>query len=139
MAHVQTLTVQEHRTGCWEKFEEVTPGITFAFYFDFLCAKSSQGSRDFLRLLKWSGSIPLFLVGVKRLLNVLCFKNIGSPGLLAIMFTSWCRCMASSLVRTGFVRGSTTQGNGCYQHRCIDNTLQVYWGFGIAAYILWKS
>lgn len=35
------------------------------------------------------------------------------------------RCMASSLVRTGFVRGSTTQGNGCYQHRCINNTLQV--------------
>ncbi|WOK99198.1 leishmanolysin-like peptidase [Canna indica] len=34
------------------------------------------------------------------------------------------RCMASSLVRTGFVRGST-QGNGCYQHRCIDNTLEV--------------
>ncbi|KAL5144529.1 Leishmanolysin-like peptidase [Glycine soja] len=27
------------------------------------------------------------------------------------------RCMASSLVRTGFVRGSMTQGNGCYQHR----------------------
>lgn len=35
------------------------------------------------------------------------------------------RCMASSLVRTGFVRGSTTQGNGCYQHRCINDTLQV--------------
>lgn len=35
------------------------------------------------------------------------------------------RCMASSLVRTGFVRGSTTQGNGCYQHRCINNTLEV--------------
>ncbi|KAG6626742.1 hypothetical protein CIPAW_15G072700 [Carya illinoinensis] len=31
------------------------------------------------------------------------------------------RCMASSLVRTGFVRGSMTQGNGCYQHRCINN------------------
>ncbi|CAI8606411.1 unnamed protein product [Vicia faba] len=35
------------------------------------------------------------------------------------------RCMASSLVRTGFVRGSMTQGNGCYQHRCINNTLEV--------------
>ncbi|KAL1353747.1 uncharacterized protein [Arachis hypogaea] len=35
------------------------------------------------------------------------------------------RCMASSLVRTGFVRGSTTQGNGCYQHRCINNSLEV--------------
>ncbi|KAH6829201.1 metalloendopeptidase / zinc ion binding protein [Perilla frutescens var. hirtella] len=35
------------------------------------------------------------------------------------------RCMASSLVRTGFVRGSTTQGNGCYQHRCVNNTLEV--------------
>ncbi|XP_057516863.1 uncharacterized protein LOC130798035 [Amaranthus tricolor] len=38
---------------------------------------------------------------------------------------SYSRCMASSLVRTGFVRGSTTQGNGCYQHRCINNTLEV--------------
>ncbi|KAL2894658.1 Leishmanolysin-like peptidase [Bienertia sinuspersici] len=35
------------------------------------------------------------------------------------------RCMASSLVRTGFVRGSMTQGNGCYQHRCINQTLEV--------------
>ncbi|VFQ99153.1 unnamed protein product [Cuscuta campestris] len=35
------------------------------------------------------------------------------------------RCMASSLVRTGFVRGSMTQGNGCYQHRCFNNSLQV--------------
>ncbi|CAL9173283.1 unnamed protein product [Musa hybrid cultivar] len=35
------------------------------------------------------------------------------------------RCMTSSLVRTGFVRGSTTQGNGCYQHRCTNNTLEV--------------
>ncbi|XP_074565575.1 LOW QUALITY PROTEIN: uncharacterized protein LOC141822056 [Curcuma longa] len=35
------------------------------------------------------------------------------------------RCMASSLVRTGFVRGSMTQGNGCYQHRCANNTLEV--------------
>lgn len=34
--------------------------------------------------------------------------------------------MASSLVRTGFVRGSMTQGNGCYQHRCINNSLEVY-------------
>lgn len=33
--------------------------------------------------------------------------------------------MASSLVRTGFVRGSMTQGNGCYQHRCINNSLEV--------------
>ncbi|KAI7996188.1 TBC1 domain family member 15 [Camellia lanceoleosa] len=31
------------------------------------------------------------------------------------------RCMASSLVRTGFVRGSMTQGNGCYQHRHAKN------------------
>ena len=36
-----------------------------------------------------------------------------------------CRCMASSLVQTGFVRGSMTQGNGCYQHRCINNSLEV--------------
>ncbi|KAK9066693.1 hypothetical protein SSX86_014016 [Deinandra increscens subsp. villosa] len=35
------------------------------------------------------------------------------------------RCMASSLVRSGFVRGSMTQGNGCYQHRCINMTLEV--------------
>ncbi|KAI3759066.1 hypothetical protein L6452_06639 [Arctium lappa] len=35
------------------------------------------------------------------------------------------RCMASSLVRNGFVRGSMTQGNGCYQHRCINMTLEV--------------
>ncbi|KAI3965304.1 hypothetical protein MKW92_002813 [Papaver armeniacum] len=35
------------------------------------------------------------------------------------------RCMSSSLVRTGFVRGSTTQGNGCYQHRCANNSLEV--------------
>ncbi|MCI00821.1 leishmanolysin-like peptidase-like, partial [Trifolium medium] len=34
------------------------------------------------------------------------------------------RCMASSLVRTGFVRGSMTQGNGCYQHRCINSSLE---------------
>lgn len=35
------------------------------------------------------------------------------------------RCMASSLVRTGFVRGSVAQGNGCYQHRCVNNSLEV--------------
>ncbi|PIN03756.1 Leishmanolysin-like peptidase (Peptidase M8 family) [Handroanthus impetiginosus] len=35
------------------------------------------------------------------------------------------RCMTSSLVRNGFVRGSTTQGNGCYQHRCVNNSLEV--------------
>ncbi|KAI8015100.1 Leishmanolysin-like peptidase [Camellia lanceoleosa] len=35
------------------------------------------------------------------------------------------RCMASSLVQTGFVRGSMTQGNGCYHHRCINNSLEV--------------
>ncbi|XP_076939014.1 uncharacterized protein LOC143607456 [Bidens hawaiensis] len=35
------------------------------------------------------------------------------------------RCMASSLVRNGFVRGSMAQGNGCYQHRCVNMTLQV--------------
>ncbi|KAJ7966711.1 Leishmanolysin-like peptidase [Quillaja saponaria] len=35
------------------------------------------------------------------------------------------RCMASSLVRTGFVRGSLTQGNGCYQHSCVNNSLEV--------------
>ncbi|CAA6653468.1 unnamed protein product [Spirodela intermedia] len=35
------------------------------------------------------------------------------------------RCMVSSLVRSGFVRGSMAQGNGCYQHRCMNNSLQV--------------
>ncbi|XP_044474515.1 uncharacterized protein LOC123202619 [Mangifera indica] len=35
------------------------------------------------------------------------------------------RCMASSLVRTGFVRGSMAQGNGCYQHRCVNRALEV--------------
>ncbi|KAL7607136.1 uncharacterized protein LOC111920667 [Lactuca sativa] len=35
------------------------------------------------------------------------------------------RCMASSLVRNGFVRGSMAQGNGCYQHRCVNMTLEV--------------
>ncbi|KAL2973919.1 hypothetical protein AAZX31_14G074500 [Glycine max] len=35
------------------------------------------------------------------------------------------RCMTSSLVRTGFVRGSLAQGNGCYQHKCINNSLEV--------------
>ncbi|XP_042006503.1 leishmanolysin-like peptidase [Salvia splendens] len=35
------------------------------------------------------------------------------------------RCMASNLVRTGFVRASTSQGNGCYQHRCLNNSLEV--------------
>ncbi|KAG5030653.1 hypothetical protein JHK85_014635 [Glycine max] len=35
------------------------------------------------------------------------------------------RCMASSLVRTGFVRGSMTQGNGCYQHRACKSVLPV--------------
>ncbi|CAA6663041.1 unnamed protein product [Spirodela intermedia] len=35
------------------------------------------------------------------------------------------RCMASSLVRSGFARGSMTQGNGCYQHRCARNVLEV--------------
>ncbi|KAJ3672797.1 hypothetical protein LUZ60_006171 [Juncus effusus] len=43
------------------------------------------------------------------------------------------RCMASTLVRTGFVRGSTTQGNGCYQHRCANHTLEV------AVDGLWKA
>ncbi|KAL8153971.1 hypothetical protein V2J09_011731 [Rumex salicifolius] len=38
------------------------------------------------------------------------------------------RCMTSSLVRIGFVRGSMTQGNGCYQHRCVNNTLQMVSG-----------
>ncbi|CAN6448012.1 unnamed protein product [Victoria cruziana] len=35
------------------------------------------------------------------------------------------RCMSSTLVRTGFVRGSMTQGNGCYQHRCTKKSLEV--------------
>lgn len=35
------------------------------------------------------------------------------------------RCMASSLVRAGFVRGSSAQGNGCYQHRCRNNSLEI--------------
>ncbi|GJM96498.1 hypothetical protein PR202_ga13338 [Eleusine coracana subsp. coracana] len=43
------------------------------------------------------------------------------------------RCMASTLVRTGFVRGSMTQGNGCYQHRCTNNSLEV------AVDGIWKS
>ncbi|OAE20884.1 hypothetical protein AXG93_3256s1310 [Marchantia polymorpha subsp. ruderalis] len=34
------------------------------------------------------------------------------------------RCMLSSLVRTGFVRGTLTQGNGCYQHRCNNHSLE---------------
>ncbi|KAI4998145.1 hypothetical protein ZWY2020_053487 [Hordeum vulgare] len=42
-------------------------------------------------------------------------------------------CMASTLVRTGFVRGSMTQGNGCYQHRCTNNSLEV------AVDGVWKS
>ncbi|CAI9774034.1 unnamed protein product [Fraxinus pennsylvanica] len=45
--------------------------------------------------------------------------------MLGEMRGSSSRCMASSLVRSGFVRGSTTQGNGCYQHRCVNNTLEV--------------
>ncbi|CAL5325111.1 unnamed protein product [Camellia sinensis] len=43
------------------------------------------------------GSLKKYYVQLRRLINV--------------------GCMASSLVRTGFVRGSMTQGNGCYQHR----------------------
>ncbi|XP_024524216.1 uncharacterized protein LOC112344166 isoform X1 [Selaginella moellendorffii] len=43
------------------------------------------------------------------------------------------RCMASSLVRTGFVRGTLTQGNGCYQHRCVGDRLEV------AVDSFWKS
>ncbi|CAL5430018.1 unnamed protein product [Camellia sinensis] len=43
------------------------------------------------------GSLKKYYVQLGRLINV--------------------GCMASSLVRTGFVRGSMTQGNGCYQHR----------------------
>lgn len=35
------------------------------------------------------------------------------------------RCMASSLVRAGFLRGSMSQGNGCYRHRCVNNLLEV--------------
>lgn len=35
------------------------------------------------------------------------------------------RCMQSSLVRSGFVRGTLTQGNGCYQHRCRNKTLEI--------------
>lgn len=46
-------------------------------------------------------------------------------GMLGEVRGSNSRCMASSLVRTGFVRGSTTQGNGCYQHRCVNNSLEV--------------
>ncbi|KAK6115839.1 hypothetical protein DH2020_008108 [Rehmannia glutinosa] len=46
-------------------------------------------------------------------------------GMLGEMRGSSSRCMASSLVRSGFVRGSTSQGNGCYQHRCINNSLEV--------------
>ncbi|XP_057765987.1 uncharacterized protein LOC130986563 [Salvia miltiorrhiza] len=46
-------------------------------------------------------------------------------GMLGEVRGSNSRCMASNLVRTGFVRGSTTQGNGCYQHRCLNNSLEV--------------
>eukprot|EP00249_Psilotum_nudum_P023922 c29028_g1_i1 orf=1787-4684(+) len=35
------------------------------------------------------------------------------------------RCMPSSLVRSGFVRGTSTQSNGCYQHRCKNRNLEV--------------
>eukprot|EP01018_Ginkgo_biloba_P031850 Gb_35843 [translate_table: standard] len=35
------------------------------------------------------------------------------------------RCMSSSLVRMGFVRGTLTQGNGCYQHRCQNKMLEI--------------
>ena len=45
--------------------------------------------------------------------------------LILLICLESCRCMASSLVRTGFVRGSMTQGNGCYQHRCVNNSLEV--------------
>jgi hypothetical protein len=51
-------------------------------------------------------------------------KSLKSQYLMIFLFLQF-RCMASSLVRTGFVRGSMTQGNGCYQHRCINNSLEV--------------
>ncbi|KAL7168554.1 hypothetical protein ACSBR2_038899 [Camellia fascicularis] len=35
------------------------------------------------------------------------------------------RCMASSLVRAVFVRGSMTQGNGCYQHRLEEKLTNI--------------
>ena len=44
---------------------------------------------------------------------------------LIVRYMVCCRCMASSLVRSGFVRGSMTQGNGCYMHRCANNSLQI--------------
>ena len=34
--------------------------------------------------------------------------------------------MPSSLVQTGSVRGTLTQGNGCYQHHCQNKTLEVW-------------
>ncbi|KAF5940485.1 hypothetical protein HYC85_021652 [Camellia sinensis] len=45
-----------------------------------------------------------------------CATTVGSYP-FDLLRTSLASCMASSLVRTGFVRGSMTQGNGCYQHR----------------------
>ncbi|KAL7168548.1 hypothetical protein ACSBR2_038893 [Camellia fascicularis] len=35
------------------------------------------------------------------------------------------RCMASSLVQAVFVRGSMTQGNGCYQHRLEEKLTNI--------------
>ncbi|XP_057872002.2 probable protein phosphatase 2C 24 [Cryptomeria japonica] len=35
------------------------------------------------------------------------------------------RCKQSSLVLSGFVRGTLTQGNGCYQHHCRNKTLEI--------------
>lgn len=48
-----------------------------------------------------------------------------NKNMINVYYVSISRCMASSLVRTGFVRGSMTQGNGCYQHRCVNNSLEV--------------
>lgn len=45
--------------------------------------------------------------------------------LAKVQYIVGCRCMTSSLVRSGFVRGSMTQGNGCYLRRCINHTLEV--------------
>lgn len=61
---------------------------------------------------------------VTHLIELFPLDIFGCWILLKIILVN-CRCMASSLVRTGFVRGSMTQGNGCYQHRCVNNSLEV--------------
>ena len=91
MGLVRISTVHVRLTGCWVKWEGVTPGYYCWLYFVIECCKISAWHIAHERV--W----PLYDD----------------------------RCMASSLVRTGFVRGSMPQGNGCYQHRCKNNLLEV--------------